>query len=143
MSSTSNLTLIQDLYGAFGRGDLPAVLDALTPDVTWGMVGRTEDFPMAGIRNGKAGAAEFFKVMHEVKDMTNFHIDRFLAAEDVVFAWGGYDWTMRRNCVQGKSEFLHVYTLRDGKILSWRGHQDTAKLAAAYAAAPAKLAAIG
>ena len=142
--SNANIKLIQDVYAAFGRGDIPAVLDAVTPDVTWGVVGREQDVPFAGIRHGRNGAAEFFRLLKETKDLTNFTPQKFVAADDMVLVWGRYDWTMHSSGVAGESEFLHVFTIRDGKICAWRGHQDTARLAQAFHARPAtKLAANG
>ena len=44
---------------------------------------------------------------------------------------------MRSSGVSDDTEWLHVITVRDGKIAAWLGHNDTAMLAAAYHAAPA------
>ena len=35
MSSDDNVKTVQSIYEAFGRGDLPAILDAVTDDVDW------------------------------------------------------------------------------------------------------------
>ena len=43
---------------------------------------------------------------------------------------------MRKSGASDTTEWLHVITVRDGKIAAWRGHNDTAMLAAAYHAAP-------
>ena len=32
---SAGVDMIKKLYAAFGRGDIPAILDALSPDVTW------------------------------------------------------------------------------------------------------------
>jgi ketosteroid isomerase-like protein len=142
--SDANIKTIQDIYAAFGRRDIPTVLEALAPDVSWGIVGREADVPFAGVRQGKAGAGEFFRLLAETQEISRFEPQKFMAAGDTVFAWGRYDWTMRRSGVAGVSEWLHVFTIRDGKVVAWRGHQDTAMLADAYHAAPAgKRAAAG
>ena len=86
--SAANTKLVQDLYAAFKRRDMPAVLDRLSPDVTWGMVGREQDVPMAGIRQGKAGAGDFFRITAETVEIVAFEPQTFLAAEDKVFVWG-------------------------------------------------------
>jgi hypothetical protein len=39
---------------------------------------------------------------------------------------------MRQSGVSKDTEWLHVITLRDGKMTRWRGHNDTAMLAEAY-----------
>jgi uncharacterized protein len=135
--SNANIKLVQDTYAAFGRGDLPAVLGMMSGDVSIGIVGRKEDAPLFGIHHGNAGAGEFFKQLAEAHDITHFEPYKFAAAEDMVFVWGRYTWTMRRSGVSKTSEWLHVLTLRDGKISAWRGHNDTAMLAQAYHATPA------
>ncbi len=134
--SATNISLVQNAYAAFGRGDLPAILDVMAPDVTIGIVGRKEDAPFLGMHHGKAGAAEFFRQLGEAQEIHSFEPLRFLAAEEKVFIWGHYGWTMRGSGVSKDSEWLHVLTIRDGKLASWCGHNDTAMLAAAYHAAP-------
>lgn len=134
--SNDNIDVIKESYAAFKRRDLQAVLDKLSEDVTWGMMGRPEDVPMAGVRHGKAGAADFFRIMSETVDMTSFEPQTFLAAEDKVFVWGHWSWTMRSTGISGENEWLHVFTFKDGKCISWRGHNDTALLAAALRGEP-------
>jgi len=141
--SNANIKLVQDAYAAFGRGDIPAVLDMMTPDTSIGIVGRKQDAPFFGIHNGKAGAAEFFKLLDEAHAISKFEPQRFLSAEDKVFIWGRYTWTMRNSGVSDTTSWFHEITVRDGKMAEWRGHNDTAMLAAAYRGAPAKRAANG
>lgn len=133
--SEENLKLVQSVYAAFGRGDIPAVIETMTPDATIGIVGRRQDAPFLGIFEGKAGGAEFFTQLAEAQEFHTFEPLRFLAAEDKVFIWGRYRWTMRKSGVSKESEWLHEITLRDGKMTAWRGHNDTAMLAEAYHAA--------
>jgi ketosteroid isomerase-like protein len=135
--SEQNLELVQSVYAAFGRGDIPAVIEAMAPNATIGIVGRRQDAPFLGIfDDGKAGAAEFFKQLAEAHEFHTFEPLRYLAAEDKVFIWGRYRWTMRKSGVSKESEWLHEITLRDGKMTTWRGHNDTAMLAEAYHGAP-------
>ncbi|MBI2376996.1 MAG: nuclear transport factor 2 family protein [Deltaproteobacteria bacterium] len=133
MSNTNdNVELVKRAYAAFGRGDIPAILDMMTPDVTIGIVGRKEDAPFLGMSTGPAGVGEFFKQLGEAQEIHSFEPERFLGAEEKVFVWGGYHWTMRKSGVSKRSEWLHVLTVRDGRIAAWQGHNDTAMLAAAY-----------
>ena len=135
--SEQNLTLVQNVYAAFGRGDSPAVVEAMSSEATIGIVGRRQDAPFLGIfEDGKAGAAEFFKQLAEAHEFHTFEPLRYLAAEDKVFIWGRYRWTMRKSGVSKESEWLHEITLHEGKMTTWRGHNDTAMLAEAYHAPP-------
>lgn len=139
--SDANIKLVQDVYAAFGRRDIAAVLDKVTPDVTWGMIGRAKDIPIAGIRQGKAGVGEFFKTLAETQELTGFTPQKLAAADDTVFVLGHATWRMHRSGVRGENTWVHVFTIRDGKVTSFRGHWDTATLAEAYHAAPGMKAA--
>jgi len=134
--SNTNIILVQDVYATFGRGDIPAVLNMFTVDGTIGIVGRQQDAPFFGMHTG-SGIQDFFQLLDEAHAISMFEPLRFLQAEDKVFVWGHYTWTMRRSGVSDTTQWLHILTLRDGKIASWIGHNDTAMLAAAYHAAPA------
>jgi ketosteroid isomerase-like protein len=134
---SSNIEIVRGLYDAFLRGDMTTVLEGLSPDSTWALVGREEDLPFAGPRKGRDGAAEYFRQLADTLEITLFEPQKFLAAEDKVFSWGNWKWRMRRNGVAGEHEWLNVFTLRDGLVSSWRGYVDTAHLAAAlHASAP-------
>ena len=133
----TNLELVQNVYAAFGRGDIPAVLSMFAADAVIGIVGRAEDCPLFGMHQGTAGVGEFFQTLIECQDISMFEPQRFIAAEDKVFIWGHYTWTMRRSGVSKTSEWLHVITLFGGKVAAWHGHNDTAMLAEAYHTAPA------
>jgi ketosteroid isomerase-like protein len=136
MSEQTNLQIVQAAYAAFGRGDIPAVLGVMAPDITMGIVGRIKDAPFFGIRSGIEGAAEFFRDLDAAHEINTFEPQRFVAAGDLVLIWGKYRWTMRRSGMSDETEWFHVIDLRDGKMVKWRGHNDTAMLAEAYHAAP-------
>jgi ketosteroid isomerase-like protein len=140
--SEANIKLVQDAYAAFGRGEIPGILDTMSPDVTIGIVGRLQDAPFFGSHSGRDGAAEFFRLLDEAHAISLFEPLRYLGAEDKVFVWGRYTWTMRKSGVSDTTEWLHEITLQDGKMTVWRGHNDTAMLAAAYHAAPASKPAV-
>ena len=63
--SNDNVSLVQSLYAAFGRGDIDTILAALTPDVSWESIGRPEDFPTLGPRHGIDGVRDFFRLVAE------------------------------------------------------------------------------
>lgn len=131
-----NVELARGTYTAFGRGEIPAILAIMTDDVEMGIVGRKEDAPFLGMRKGKEGVLDFFQSLGAAQEIHMLEPLRFLGAEDKVFVWGHYRWTMRTSGVAKHSTWLHELTFRDGKLTAWQGHNDTAMLAAAYHAAP-------
>ena len=53
-----NAQVIQSAYDAFGRGDIPAVLDMLADDVAWSS---PQTLPHGGTFEGKGGVGSFFQ----------------------------------------------------------------------------------
>ena len=48
--SDTNIKTVQTIYGHFGRGDIPAIFDYMTDDVTFGIDGRVEDLDEGLVR---------------------------------------------------------------------------------------------
>lgn len=131
-----NIGLIQSLYAAFGRGDVDTIVAAGTPDVTIGLDGRSTDAPILGHHKGHAGMRDFFRILAETHDITSFTPQEFYADADKVFVIGRYGWIMKPSGRAGESDWLHVWTIRNGKIAVLRSLNDTALLAEAYHSAP-------
>ena len=130
--TNKNVDMIKTAYGHFKTGNMPAVLEMLSPDVTWGMIGRPHDVPMAGIRNGKQGALDFFKTLGEVQELKDFAPNKFVGDDDTVAVMGHTKWKMHKSGVEGENDWVHVFTIKNGLVTSFRGHQDTGLLAEAY-----------
>jgi ketosteroid isomerase-like protein len=56
----------------------------------------------------------------------------YYADRDKVFVLGRYSWTMKPSGRSGQSEWLHVWTIRNGKVAAVRSLNDTALLAEAW-----------
>ena len=61
MSADVNIKIIKDVYDAFGRGDVAAVLDAVAEDVDWAAEAAGSGAPWYGVRHGKGEVAKFFE----------------------------------------------------------------------------------
>ena len=128
----ANVSLVQDLYAAFGRGDVAAIISACAPDVDWRVVGRRADYPTLGEWRGPDGVAQFFKVAADLENLEEFSPREFHASGDKVFALGVYNFTVTKTGRAVASEWCHVFTIRDGKVVAFREFTDTAQAAAAY-----------
>ena len=130
---SANIKVVQDAYGAFGKGDIPGVIALLTPDVHWESVGNPADFPALGPKHGTAAVEEQFKTLGSLLSFQSFEPRQFFAAaSDTVFVLGHYDRTVLRTGRRANSDFVHVFVIKDGKIASYREFQDTATLADAW-----------
>ena len=137
--SAANIAHIQSLYAAFGRGDVATIIAGLTPDVDWQTVGRQKDFPTLGPRKGAAQVQEFFQLVAEHEEFSDFTPREFYAADDKVFALGSYNLKVKKTGKPIASEWVHVFTLKGGKVARFREHTDTAQFAEAFVAAGEKI----
>ena len=132
--SNANIAIVQNLYAAFGRGDIAAIIAGSNPDIDWQSVGRKTDYPAFGPRQGAAQVQEFFRIVAENEDFSDFSPREFYAADDKVFVLGSYSLKMKKTGKPVACEWVHVFTFRDGKVTRWREHTDTAQFADGYRA---------
>lgn len=130
--SNANVTLVQSLYAAFQRGDIATIIAALAPAVSWEVTGRQRDYPIFGRRQGPAAVQEFFRLLAELQEASEFLPREFHAAGDKVFVVGHYTWKIRKTGRQVVSDWLHVFTVKDGKAAAFQEFTDTAQFAEAY-----------
>ncbi len=135
--SVSNLSTVQSIYEAFGKGDVAAILDVLADDVEWG-AWADNSAVKAGVptmvpRHGKAEEVKFFETAGQM-EITDLQIINMMeggsevAVEFVLEAnlppWGGGHY---------RDEEIHLWTFNDsGKVTRLRHYIDTAKHIAAF-----------
>ena len=136
MSDQTNSAVVQQAYEAFGRGDIPGVLDLLTDDVVWTLQGPSV-IPFAGTFHGREGIVEFFSLVGEALEFEQFEPREFVAQGDTVVVLG-YERSLAKATGRWlEQEWAHVYTLRNGKITTGRFFEDTAAEVVAFSAAEA------
>ena len=59
----AQLQTVQQIYEAFGRGDVPAILAKLAQDVDWEYGGGSTDVPWLQPRRGRERVAGFFEAL--------------------------------------------------------------------------------
>ena len=127
----SNLKIVQDLYGAFGRGDIPAVLNMLTDDVQWSITGPKET-SYAGQWHGKARVIEFFKALGGTIEIQEFEPKEFIAEGDHVVVISRERMRVRATGQVADQEWVMVFTLQNGRITRFREFDDTAAVATGF-----------
>lgn len=116
---TSNAATIRKVYEDFSRGDFSAVFAAFAADVSWHVPGRS---PLSGDYKGPAQIGGFFERTMELSGGT-FGIDvhNVLADDDVVAALVTVH--AQRNGVSASFPEVHVWWMKDGKIVQFREYQ--------------------
>ena len=118
-------SVVQQAYEAFGRRDVPGILNLVTDTVDWEFVGST-GLAYAGRRRNKEEVAEFFAAVGRTDDIHAFEPREFIEAGEHVTVLG---WEKSTAIDTGKpfeSEWVHVFTVKNGKITRWRGFFNTA-----------------
>ena len=133
----SNLATVQSIYEAFGKGDVPAILNVLADDVEWESWADNSavnaGVPWMVPRRGKAEVVKFFEAagqmdIVDLKVLDIMESGNQVAVEFVLEAnlpaWGGGHY---------RDEEMHLWTFDDaGKVTRLRHYTDTAKHIAAY-----------
>lgn len=140
MAEQENAGVVRAAYSAFQRGDIPGLIELLTDDIDWWTPGEPGQIPYAGRRSGHAAAGDFFAQLSEFEEITHFEPGEFVAQGDTVVVSGNYRGRTRPAGRDYDLDWLHVFTVRDGKISAFREYLDTAALAEAHRGVAAQTA---
>ena len=124
-----SMDIIRGLYDAFGRGDIPAVMGAMDPDIEWR---EAEGNPYEPTGNPWRGPDEvlqklFMRLGTEWDGFTVFPKE-FHDAGDTVVVEVRYGGTNKATGKSIDAQACHVFRVRDGKITSFQQYVDTAQL---------------
>lgn len=125
--SQQNVDFVKSTYAAFGRGDVPAVLGAMAPDIVWH---EAEGMPYGGVYHGGDAVAEnvFGPISQDVEGFT-VTPEEFIASGDAVAAIVRYTGTGKNTGEKLDVPAVHIWDLRDGKVQQFRQFIDTVKFA--------------
>ncbi|HEX2909362.1 MAG TPA: nuclear transport factor 2 family protein [Chloroflexia bacterium] len=126
--SQQNITTAQNLYAAFGQGDVPAVLAVFDPQIEWV---EPEGSPTPGTYRGPQDIlekvlAQFPVVYGPMEIITQDYID----GGDKVVVLGEYR-LQDRSGRPVSAPFAHVWDIRDGKFTRYQDYTDTTVMAGA------------
>jgi len=129
----NNIQIIKNIYDAVGDGDVDAILDRVADDVDWAADAAGNAAPWYGQRIGKAGVASFFSDINSSIEISAFIPRSFAAGDDDVHLL--VDWTFQPIATGREVSMTmhHYWRLRDGKVQQFRGSEDSAVTAEAFA----------
>ena len=131
----SNTQTVQDLYAAFGRGDVAAILNMVTDEVDWNNDRvASRECPWNGNFSGKARVPEFFKAVDEL-DIAVFEPRTFVESGNHVSVMLRIESRVKKNGQSLQNDSIHLWTFNDaGKVSAYRHFNDTAAELAAWRA---------
>jgi ketosteroid isomerase-like protein/plastocyanin len=131
-SDMANLKIVQDFFSAFGKGDIPGVLNTLSEDVDWFIPGPAT-IPYAGQRKGKEEVGKFFVAFSDAVEVKTFEPREFITQKDKLVVIGHEELKVKTTAKDVKNEWVLVFTIEKDKIKKFRSYEDTAALVDAFA----------
>lgn len=122
-----NKDIVQSIYAAFAKGDIPSVLAAMDAQVAWT---EAEGFPITGTFIGPQAVLEgvFMRLGDVIGDAFGVEIEQLVAEGDTVVALGWYAWRHKRTAQACRVRLAHVITLAGGKVTRFQQHVDSARV---------------
>ena len=130
----SNEQTVKDLYAAFQRADVAAIVAVVADDVDWrnDHVASSE-CPWNGNFSGKANVPGFFTAVGEHLDISVFDVQTMAASGSFVAVYLRIESTVRKNGRSLANDAVHFWTFNDsGQIARYRHFNDTAAELAAW-----------
>ena len=121
----SSVEVVRGIYDAFGRGDMPAVLGAMRPDIIWceaenfryadGNPYRGPEAILHGVFARLAGEWDGFAAIPQ----------EYLHAGEAVVVIGRYRGTYQATGRVLDAQMVHIWRLRNGKVAHFQQLTDT------------------
>jgi uncharacterized protein len=129
----SNIATVQSIYDAFGRGDIPAILEKVSDDCDWEAwevdnTAQESGVPWMARLTGREGVPAFFQAVADNLEFHSFEPRNLLEGGNQVAATLKIDATARPTGERFQDEEIHLWTFdADGKVSTFRHYLDTAK----------------
>ena len=128
----NNLEIVENVYASFASGDMEASLQNMDEEIVWLHPAEGSGIPFAGRFEGRDGVRRFFEIADQSIDVLDQQVHDLVASGDKVVALGYEHMRVKKNGREYKSNWAHVYSFRNGKIIRFEEFIDTAELAAAF-----------
>lgn len=134
MNAQDNKQLVMQGYQMFKNKDIKGLLTLLSDDIEWTGI-ESENIPFSGDYHGLAQVAQYFALLDQSQEAIQFTPQDFIADGDKVVVSGISSWTVKANGQRFDNPWVHLFTIRDGKVAKFVQYNDTAATEKAYTAA--------
>jgi uncharacterized protein len=132
--NSEHVEMLRQIYDAFARGDVPAVLNSLDPQIRWN---EAEGFVYADgnpyVGHDAVVQQGVFGRLGGEWDALAVQPGTFLPTPDGVVTLGRYSGTYKQTGRRLDAQFAHVWRVTDGKIHEFQQFTDTAQFSRAIA----------
>jgi ketosteroid isomerase-like protein len=128
---SKNVNTVQQVYAAFAKRDINAILSMLSPDIEWGEPPNPFN-PAGGTRHGHEGFLEWLNIGRQSEEILVLEPRKFLTDRDSVAVVGFTRCLAKPTGKSYETDFVHVVTIREGKIVRFQEFFDTYAAAEAF-----------
>lgn len=122
-----NLQVIQDLYGAFAKGDIETVLGSMDAKIEWSEAeGLVYDPGKAFVGPEEVLNGVFARIPGDFDGFT-VTPSNFIDGGDTIVVEARYRGTWKATGNELDAQVAHVFEFRDGKIVRFQQYTDTAQ----------------
>jgi uncharacterized protein len=125
MDTEQNKQAVREAYRMFQEGDVRSVVECCHEETEWTSPD-SELIPMSGTFHGKQGVAEYFARLGGAMQPIRFEPTEFIADGDKVVVIGHATWQVKSTGRSFDTPWVHLFTMRDGKIARFEAFADTA-----------------
>ena len=122
--SQENVEIVRNIHDAWARGESPASLGLLHPDIEWV---NPEGALEPGIRRGLDSFDQAFAAMREAFEWIRIEPREFLDAGDQVVVLATFIARGRGSGVERQNKDGYVWTVREGQAVQFRWFNDPHK----------------
>jgi uncharacterized protein len=121
---------VERIYAALDSDEIGPLLELCTDDVEIDYPG---DGALAygGRWSGRDGAARFVETHDAEEEILEFSPGRMVADGDDVLVQGIFRGRAKATGREWSTDFVHVMTVREGRLTRWKGYFDTSAAVAA------------
>jgi ketosteroid isomerase-like protein len=131
MDTKQNKQLVMQVYDMYKNKDIKGILALQDEKVEW-ISPESDYIPFAGNYHGRDQVAQFFSKLEQTQDAIKFEPQNFIAEGDKVAVTGISSWTVKATGQSYDNPWVHIFTLRDGKIVRLEQYNHTAAAEAAF-----------
>lgn len=124
-----NRATVNNMYRSFSKGDIPAVLASLSPNVTWNEAegnAYADGNPYVGPDKVLKGIFE--RIGNDYEYFTLEKIKLHEMANDEVLATLRYNAKLKKNGAKIDAQAAHLWKLSNGKVIGFQQYVDTKQL---------------
>ena len=128
----NNLGIVKSIYKGFETRNIDTILNAMSEEVVWLHPGDADLIPFAGTFKGREGVVRFFEIAFAQIDVLEQKIQSYEGSGDKVLVLGYEHMRVKNTGKEYRSNWIHMYTLSNGKVIAFEEFIDTSALVTAF-----------